>query len=65
MAEDTQGRVLYVRRRKRDRPLCRLCGRGYFAGSTRGRITYYYPSCRCLVPNRKVMREIRGSKDAA
>lgn len=53
---DTQGRVLYVRRRKEDRPRCGRCGTPYRAGSTHGPVTYYYPACRCVVPNRKMRR---------
>ena len=49
-------RPQYVRRRKKDRPLCCRCGTPYFAGSTQGSVVYYYPKCRCLVPNRKVYR---------
>lgn len=51
-------KILYVRRRKRDRPTCPLCGRGYIAGSTQGRVTYYYPACRCVAAGRKVIRQI-------
>lgn len=57
MREDTQGRVRYVRRRAIDRPRCWVCGTPYWAGSTRGPITYYYPGCRCRVHNVKAIRQ--------
>lgn len=41
-----------------ERPLCVLCGAPYHAGSTQGRTTYYYPTCRCLVANRKLIRQM-------
>ena len=56
MTEDTQGRVLYVRRRKQNAPRCPRCGRRLLAGSTRGAVVYYYPACRCVIPNRKMYR---------
>jgi len=46
--KDTARRALYVRRRKRDRPICVCCGRPYAAGSTRGPVTYYYATCQCM-----------------
>jgi hypothetical protein len=46
----------YVRRRKQDRPVCSICGKGYRAGSTRGMVTYYYPDCDCPCENKKKMR---------
>lgn len=54
---DSQGRVAYARRRKRDRPVCPVCGTPYRCEHTAGPVSYYYPRCRCRVPNRKVFRE--------
>lgn len=51
-----QGRIRYARRRPADRPLCPHCAAPYRAGSTRGAVTYYYPTCRCLVRNCKRFR---------
>lgn len=58
MTQDTQGRVVYVRRRKRDAPRCPQCQRRYLAGSTQRALTYYYPACRCLVRSTKVPRQV-------
>jgi hypothetical protein len=55
-----QGRVRYARRRPADRPRCPHCAAPYRAGSTLRAVTYYYPTCRCLVPNRKCLRRIAG-----
>jgi len=70
---DTLGRVVYVRRRKRDAPRCPQCQRRYLAGSTQSRVstetpysvTYYYPACRCLVRPTKVPREVARVDRAA
>jgi hypothetical protein len=53
---DSTHEHVYLRQRKCDRPVCRRCGRPYVAGSTQHVVTYYYPTCRCVVPNRKVLR---------
>lgn len=55
---DSQGCVAYTRRRKRDRPLCQTCRAPYRAKSTRGRVTYYYPTCTCGAGPVKVVRVI-------
>lgn len=62
MAPDTQGRVVYSRRRKRDAPRCAKCGRRLLAYATKRSVTYYRSACSCEDSGRKkVLRFASGT----
>lgn len=50
---------LFERTRPANRPKCQQCGTPYHCGSTQRAIAYYYPACRCLAPNRKLVRQAK------